>query len=353
MILEPEQENEINQELVGRKNEEADLVGKSTDTEKAITWLTAIAGLKKEINGLTEEANRLKSDIDAFKPERDRLSRATKAVLLDGLYATLTAIRKQQADDQTELKTGEEALPDLEISAGEQAESLRLVEQQSIKAKEELRAGASLIQQVRSLDQKLADQKKRVSEGEGSCEKDMAKMDADKQARLKEREKRFRAGNNLEISDRYLKVHAQDEWLISGLAGVEEQLGSLLSRQEEITRKEADQENAATDLEQTTKALDDCQKQCGTRKQELDDASKRLQQGRDALSHLLGDQLLREYRIEKETLLREMAFLGKIAELEEHRAKLEDGSPCPLCGAKEHPFAEGNVPVPDETRKED
>ena len=351
VILEPEQENEINQELVARKNEEADLVGKSTDTEKAITWLTAIAGLKKEINGLTEEANRLQSDIDAFKPERDRLSRAAKAVLLDGLYATLTAIRKQQADDQTELKTGEEALPDLEISAGEQAESLRLVEQQSIKAKEELRAGASLIQQVRSLDQKLADQKKRVSEGEDSCEKDTAKMDADKQARLKEREKRFRAGNNLEISDRYLKVHAQDEWLISGLAGVEEQLGSLLSRQEEITRKEADQENAATDLEQTTKALDGCQKQCGTRKQELDDASKRLQQGRDALSHLLGDQLLREYRIEKETLLREMAFLGKIAELEEHRAKLEDGSPCPLCGAKEHPFAEGNVPVPDETEK--
>ena len=106
-----------------------------------------------------------------------------------------------------------------------------------------------------------------------------------------------------------------------------------------------------TALEQATKSLDDCQKQCGTRKRELDDASNKLQQSTDALSQLLGDRPLREYRIEKESLLREIAFLTKIAELEDHRAKLEDGKPCPLCGATEHPFAEGNVPVPDETEQ--
>jgi len=66
------------------------------------------------------------------------------------------------------------------------------------------------------------------------------------------------------------------------------------------------------------------------------------------LSQLLGGRLLREYRAEKEALLREMAFLKKITELEDYRAKLEDGKACPLCGATEHPFAEGNVPVADE-----
>ena len=164
-------------------------------------------------------------------------------------------------------------------------------------------------------------------------------------------EKRSEAQKTLELVDSYLKEHAQDEWLISGLAGVEEQLDGLLSKKKEIVQEEANQEKAVTTLERVTKSLDDCQKQCRTRKQELDDASIRLQQGKDALSQLLGDRLLREYRTEKETLLREMAFLTKIAELEDHRAKLEDGKPCPLCGATEHPFAEGNVPVPDETEQ--
>ena len=164
-------------------------------------------------------------------------------------------------------------------------------------------------------------------------------------------EKRSEAQKTLELVDSYLKEHAQDEWLISGLAGVEEQLDGLLSKQKEIVQEEANQEKAVTTLERVTKSLDDCQKQCRTRKQELDDASIRLQQGKDALSQLLGDRLLREYRTEKETLLREMAFLTKIAELEDHRAKLEDGKPCPGCGATEHPFAEGNVPVPDETEQ--
>jgi len=34
----------------------------------------------------------------------------------------------------------------------------------------------------------------------------------------------------------------------------------------------------------------------------------------------------------------------KIRSLEEHRKALRDGEECPLCGAKEHPFAKGNAP---------
>ncbi len=348
VILEPEQEKKIQDDLADKQKQEIELVDKSTETGKAITWLSTIENLKKEILNLTDEAAKLKVDTEAFKPERAKLEQSTKAASLDGTYAMLTSLRKQQADDLTSLKTDEAALPELESSANTQAEALKAAEQLTLKAKEELKTAAPLIQKIRSLDQRIAEQAKAISEGADACTKESAKIETEKQARVKEQGKRAAAEKTLEVAERYLKENAQDEWLISGLAGVEEQFGNLLAKQQEITQKEADLKKTDTAVADATKKLENAFKQCSLKKQELESAAKTLQQGKDALSELLGDRLLREYRTEQQTLLREMAFIRKIEELEDHRAKLEDGNPCPLCGSTEHPFAEGNVPVPDE-----
>jgi len=348
VILEPEQEKEIQDDLTSKQKQETELTGKSTETGKAITWLTTIEGLQKEILSLADDAAKLKTDTEAFKPERTKLEQAIKAASLDGTYVSVTSLRKQQADDQTSLKTDEAALPELESSANTQAEALKAAEQLTLKSKEGLKTAAPLIQKIRSLDQKIAEQTKAVSEGADACTKEAGKIEIDKQARVREQEKRTAAEKTLEAAELYLNENARDEWLISGLAGVEEQLGNLLAKQQETTQKEADLEKADSAVADAAKKLEAASKQCGLKKQELETAGKNLQQGKDALSEMLGDKLLREYRTEKETLLREMAFIRKIEELEDHRAKLEDGKPCPLCGSNDHPFAEGNVPVPDE-----
>lgn len=352
MIMEPKQEKDTQNNLAAKQKQEAELACKSIKTSKAIAWLTTIKGLKNEILSLTDEGAKLKADTEAFKPERDKLELAAKAASLDGIYATLTSLRKQQADEQTSLNTNEAALPELKASANTQAEAFKAAEELTLKGKEALKVATPLIQKIRSLDQKITEQTKAVSEGTDTCTKEAAQIENNKQARVKKQEKQTSTEKKLETAKQYLKENARDEWLITGLTGVEEQLGNLLAKQQDVTQKEVDLKKAGTTLADATNKLEEASKQCSLKKQELESTSKNLRQSEDALNAVLDGKPLSEYRTKKDALLREIAYIRKIAELEEHRAKLEDGKPCPLCGSTEHPFAMGNIPVPDEIEQE-
>ncbi len=348
VLLEPEQEKEIQEDLGAKQQQEAELTGKVTETANAIAWLTTIEELKREILSLTDAATKLKNETEAFKPERVKLDQAVKAASLDGTYATLIAVRRQQADDQDSLKAEEDTLPKLQTSANIQVGALKAAEHFTLKAKEALKTAAPMIQTIRSLDQKIAEQTRAVSAGIDTCAKESSKIETDKQVRGWELKRRIAAEKTLEAVELYLIQNRQDEWLISGLAGIEEQFGNLLAKQQEIREKETGLKNADTAVAEAAKKLQTASKQCSLKKQALQEACNNLRQGKMALDELLSGKLLREYRAEKETLLREMAYIKKIVELEDHRARLEDGNPCPLCGSTEHPFSAGNVPVPDE-----
>lgn len=350
-IFSEEQEKEILQVLETKQEEETNLASKFTAIGKSISWLTNIEGLEKEIGSLADEYNKLQIDIEAFKPNREKLNQALNAASLDGVYATLIATRKQQADDSIALKKEKEKLPGLESSVKEHIKAMELAELQTKQVKTTLKEAAPVLQKIRSLDQKIKDHEKAILEIEKGCERDEAKINADKKTRIEEQEKRTNALATIDIVDAYLKKHKEDEWLIGNLAGIEEQLNGLISKQNEIHQNETKYNKATMALELAIKSLEKYQEQSHIRKQEFEDSLKQIKEGKEALNRLLGDRLLREYRTEKETLLREMAFLTKIAELKDYRAKLEDGKSCPLCGAIEHPFAEGNVPVPDETEQ--
>lgn len=350
-ILTPEQENEVAQDFENKQKQEIELANRLTETGKAIAWLTEIEGLKKEIVSLSEISGQLNIELESFTRERELLSRAIKASEFDGTYATLTAVRKQQDSDQSAFKTETGKLPELEAFSEQKLEALNVAEQKTLKAKEDLKTTAPLIQKVRSLDQKLADKKKSVENGEIDCRKEAVQIGDERKRKLKEQKTRDKAKKNIKVVEDYLKTHSFDAWLVSGLAGIEEQLGNLLVKQKEINNKVDEEQKAEEELKLVSEKLNGYTKQLNARKQKMENAVKSLEQRKMDLSSFLGNRMLREYRTKKETLLREMAFLTKISELEDHRSRLEDGRPCPLCGAKEHPFAEGNVPVPDEIEK--
>ena len=61
VILEQEQEKNLQQELESKQKEELHLSSKLMDTDKAITWVKAVDGLRKEIGNLTAEASKLQT----------------------------------------------------------------------------------------------------------------------------------------------------------------------------------------------------------------------------------------------------------------------------------------------------
>ena len=77
-------------------------------------------------------------------------------------------------------------------------------------------------------------------------------------------------------------------------------------------------------------------------------AASALKKTETALAAHLQGRLLREYRAEKDNILRELAYHQRIADLEQQRAHLHDGEPCPLCGATEHPYASELPAQPDD-----
>ena len=346
-ILDPQQEQAIEQTLATKRQEEAQLAARNTATGNALAWLAVIDGLNKELAGLADEADRLQQDIERFKPERERLNQALNAASLDGAYATLSATRKQQVHDQEALQRETRTLGELEVSGREHADTLRTAEGQTRQAKEALREAAPRLQQLRALDQRLADLATAVAERTMDCQKDTAAMVADQQSLRIVQEQQAGAQKQWELANGYLKAHAQDAWLISGLAGIEAHASDLLARQHEIARQESALRSAIEALTRAEATLAHCRKRVANRTQAQEDTAKRLQRDKDTLARLLGSRLLREYRAEKESLLRERTLRAIIAELETHRARLEDGKPCPLCGATEHPYARGNVPALD------
>ncbi len=80
---------------------------------------------------------------------------------------------------------------------------------------------------------------------------------------------------------------------------------------------------------------------------ELDNRKKAFSAEKYRLKSQLENQTEKQASLEKkiELLETELTLLKSIEDLKEARRQLQDGNPCPLCGAKEHPFATGSVPV--------
>lgn len=352
LVLDEEAEKAIENQLKENQEKRNQFSQKKREIETAIQWRRGIEDLKANIAQLEKEGIQLKKDIDLFEPKKEQLKRAESARDLEGSFAGLEVVRKQHSEDKKTLAHKEAALPDLIEQEKQKQDVFLKAKAETDKAKAAWEKEKPILNNVRELDVKLAAQKEDIQKKEQEYKESLKRAASDQKKKKERLSKLEKLKETKQKIEDYLKKNQKDEILVSRLTGIEYQLNDLINRQHALSEKEKEEKRAKEAVQKAAKAISLLENEYDLQKQEKDQISGQLKDNQEALRQLLDGRLLREYRLQVDALQKERGLRYQIARLEDHRKMLEDDHPCPLCGALDHPYAEGNIPALDEVEQQ-
>ncbi len=350
-LLNNEQEVQLQQELLQQNTFEVTVKQQLHTSTKAILWRTKIHTLNDEIIQLSDEQQQHSLLLTAFTKQREQLTLAIKAGDLEGHYATLAALRHQQQEEQATLLQTQNQYPTIEASLLHIQALMIEAEKKHSQAKKAQKKEAPIIQKVRLLDQQVSDKAQLITLHDHQYQALSQEVSKNTLQQKQNQSDSDTIENNIkEITD-YLINHATDELLITQFSAIETQLTAIESLQNESTAQHNQLNNAEKNCLQLANTHTTASNTMVIHREAVTQASEQLELNKNLLDTHLNNRLLREYRSEKEHLLREIGFINTIIELSEERTKLSDDKPCPLCGAIDHPYAQGNIPSKDKTEQ--
>lgn len=413
-MLSPEEEAGLRNELTEKEQEAVGLTAVAHEIREQKAWRERIEALETEFTQIEQAWHSFEVKKEAAVPELEQLAKGSQALALEGDYVNLEGIRKQQIAEQTELASACERFPKVQQARQDTADLLEKAEACLQNSRTEQTREAELIRKTRELDVKLDEARSRIKGLEIETEKLKEQRGDYHTAITKCDEQIAEAGTALKSAEAFLIEHQTDAGLAEALTGIEQQVKTfkLLGGQYSERRKQLDRQadgckNAEQAKQQTEIAWQEAVQAVAVPENRLGKVHaqiKTLLQGRELPAWRAGAEALatrlnrlqtlhstvarveetnlrlETLKLRQETLeisqqeltlkdealtgecgLRDamvlqmqdkVVLLNRVRDLEAERAQLVDGAPCPLCGAKEHPYAFGNVPCPDETQQE-
>lgn len=351
-ILEPEEITALSTQQNNLRTKVEKQTEKVKESREIVNWHTTIVGLQKELKELESVASTLATDKTQFAPDRLRLSRGNQANQLETSYATLETLRRAQTSDSQQL-TEQTLLRETHTTRLNMAEEVKTTaEKRLLSDKTALETKEPVLQKARVLDQKIESFNQQISREKVEIGADESRLKTHEKNRKAHAARAKKLHDELNRLIQYRADHAGDETLDAELLDLETRSSELVTHREELATRCETLKTGETELSSDANRLKELTERTETMRSALTTLKEQQSTVSRALETVLADRSLADYRREKDGLLRELAFQQRIMDLESQRRQLTDGTPCPLCGSEDHPYAEGNIPEISETDRQ-
>lgn len=413
-LLTAEDEQQLRARLQENIHRETAFRAQIEHHNRAIHWLEAMSRLEGELGQLARQDDEWHARSVAFAADQARLDTANRALELAADFASLSAVRQDRQRQHCALIDCRADLAPRCAAADHAEQRLQLAGNHGAAVKAAQQKELPVIRTVRELDLKIAAYTAPMQAASAAMaqQADAAERLRSHQAQTMELLASHR--QSLRQLQQALNASAADEALVEHLAGVrgrfetlkalhgqwqgksaqtaqaDEQLRQAISACQQQAELFEKQNSALVQLGQCrvelqaelvallenrslaqwrtsqsellahgnllSKAVDAARSLSNSQQMivELRHRQQTLEQQGTALADRLASHSVRQLSAEKEVAVLEtqLLLLRKIEALEEARQQLQDNHPCPLCGALHHPFAAGNIPLPDATRQQ-